>query len=73
MLMNASAPRRDFANTLLASPPGPTPASAWRTRIAVVDPLEPMMAAERADRALLRLVAVIAGAALAGALLTALL
>lgn len=71
MLMKFDAPRPDFAPTLLLTPR--EPAAPTERRRSLVDPLDQMAAADRADRALLRLVAAIATVTLALAIASALL
>jgi hypothetical protein len=65
--------RRDFAETLLLTPPEPALARPFDARAAGLDPLEAMAEADRADRGLLLLVAGAAAATLGVATLVAVL
>jgi hypothetical protein len=71
MFFTRVVPRRDFAETLLLTPPEPVLARSWDGRAAGLDPLEAMAEADRADRSLLWLVAAAAAATLLMATLAA--
>jgi hypothetical protein len=56
MFFAPTTARRDFAETLLMTPPEPVLARPYDGRAAGIDPIEQMAQADRADRGLLLLV-----------------